>query len=276
MKKITKVGVYKGLSYPEYDAIPALRSTYLKKHLHSPAMCLEPDEETKALIFGNAAHVGVLEGLPKLYEQYQFIPPFDGDKRVKEYRSLKESAALAAEAGGKRLLDDDEHKAILGIKKNISLHPTAKDMLKSEPEVVVVWKDKATGLLCKVRLDGAPFDYNGHRVIPDLKTTDDASESGFARAIKKYHYWFSAAMYLIGASIGFKETIDHFVFVAGEKERPYKVESHELMPSYIELGTAMFHSTLQKELECRKSGVYPAYLCAGIIAQEKPTYLLAE
>jgi len=274
MKKITKPGIYRGLTYPEYDAIPALRSTYLKKFLHCPAMAQEPDKKSAAFDFGIACHTGVLEGLKELYNRYSFIPAFEGDKRTSQYKSLKQATVSAAEIESKIVLDNDDHEAILGIKKNISLHPTAKDFLNSEPEVVVVWKDKATGALCKARLDSSPFTYNGRRVIADLKTTGDASEGGFSQEIKKYGYWFSAAFYLEGASIAFKEQIDTFVIVAGEKERPYKVESHEIMPSYLEHGSVMFHEALQKEMECRKSGVYPAYLCAGVIAQELPSYLV--
>lgn len=273
MKIIKKPGIFRGLSYEEYDLIPALRSTYLKKYLHSPAMSQIPDETTKAMIFGNAAHVGVLESLDELYKRYDFIPAFDGDKRTSQYKSLKQATVQSAEITRKIVLDDDEHKAILGIRKNVYLHPTAKDFLNGEPEIVVVWKDKATGALCKARLDNAPFEYNGHKTIADLKTTGDASESGFANEIKKYGYYMSAAMYMEGASIAFKEQIDHFVIVAGEKELPYKVESHEIMPSYLEYGSIAFHSALQKELECRKTGFYPPWICNGVIAQEKPAYL---
>lgn len=268
MKKISKQGIYRGLSYEEYDSILALRSTYLKKHLHSPAKCQILDTKTtEALVFGVAAHVGVLEGMDELHKRYHFIDKFEGDKRTSEYKKLKASATNQAEITNKILLDAEDLEAIAGIRSNCFIHPTAKLLLaKVEPETVIVFKHKPTGLLCKIRLDIAP--YEGMDVIPDLKTCEDASEDGFKHSINKYHYDFSAAMYCYGASLAFKKEINLALWIAAEKSAPFKVQVHEMGPSRFERASAKFHESLRIELECQKSGVWPAYLDGGVYVQD--------
>ena len=277
MKKITKPGVYKNLTYEEYDLIPAIRSTYLKKMLHCPAMTQETDdEETAALKFGVAAHVGVLEGMNELDKRYVVMPKFDGDKRTSAYKELKKATVQLAEIQKKTILAYEDYEDITGIRKNIFLHPTAKDFIRSEPELTVVWKDQETGFLLKARLDGEPFDYHGTVIIPDLKTTVTASEGGFANEIKKHRYYLSAGMYWEGASLALKKKIEMFVIVAVEKKRPYKVEVHGLSEAYMEYGRIEFHKALRKEAECRKRGFYPPWINGGMIVQEKPSYLVPE
>lgn len=275
MKKITKQGIYKGLSYAEYDAIPALRSTYLKRFLHCPAASQVKDEETEALRFGIAAHVGVLEGMEELKKRYAFIPKFEGDKRSGQYKTIKAATIQDAGVLDKIVLDFDDYEAIKGIRSSILSHPTASLFIgKHEPELTAVWKDKETGLICKARFDVAP--YMKLRAITDLKTTVTASEGGFAREISNHGYYFSAAFYLEGASEAMKEKIDIFAIIAAEKKPPYRVEVHELSQEYIEYGNAMFHKALRKEKECQKLGMYEPFLNAGVIVQEKPGYLLVD
>ena len=269
-KAITKPGLYRGLSYSEYDAIEAVRSTYLKKLLHCPAMALEPNEETAALVFGNAAHCFILEGEEEYNKRYAILPKFDGDKRTKEYKAIKESTLQLASIKEQIVLDHEDDEIIRLMHKNIMAHPTAKLFFqkKHDPELVIVWKDKATGLLMKCRLDVAP--YADMKVIVDLKTTVDTSEWGFRNQIEKYHYDMSAAFYLEGANAVLKEKIDLFVFLAPEKHKPCRVHVHELSPQYIEDGSVKMHKALAKEVECRKSGIFEPWTIAGAIVQEPP------
>jgi hypothetical protein len=96
MKKITKPGVYKNLPYDEYDFIPALRSTYLKKHLDCPAATQIAMEETAALRFGIAAHTFLLER-SEFDKRYAVMPDFPcpisrnerGWKMTNECKALK-------------------------------------------------------------------------------------------------------------------------------------------------------------------------------------------
>jgi exodeoxyribonuclease VIII len=278
MKRITKPGVYKGLSYAEYDAIPAIRSSYLKKFLHCPASALVPDDDTPSLSFGIAAHTIILEGVRVFESLYHVMPKFEGDKRTSKYKLLKGKVIAEAALKGidaDHVLPYDDFEAIVNMKVNILKHPTANLLIgKNEPELSVVWKDAETKLLCKARFDVSP--YMDIRAIPDLKTTTNCSEHGFAKEISKFHYYLSAAMYLEGASIALKEKIDLFVVIAVEKKPPYKLEVHELSPEYIERGTVAFHKALRKEKKCREAKFYEPWNNGGIIVQEPPPYLLAE
>lgn len=272
MKKITKQGVYKGLSYAEYDSIPALRSTYLKKHLMCPAATQCPDEETDALRFGIAADCFILEGKEEFDKRYIVIQKYDGDKRKAEWKDIKRAAEQLASVTGKLLIDHEDYEAITIMDHNIRIHPTAKLFIgKQKPKMVVVWKDKATGFLLKAQFDVEPYmEVSGMevRVIPDLKTTVDTSEYGFRKQIEKYHYDLSAAMYLQGASAALKEKVDIFLLIAPEKRFPHRVHVHELSADYIEQGSVKLHEALKKEKECREKGFYEPYLVGGVIVQE--------
>jgi hypothetical protein len=275
MKKITKQGIYRGLSYEEYNSINALRSTYLKKHLLTPAHCLIQDEDSAALRFGIAAHAYTLEGPDVFASQYYVmneIPEPVGfmGKRWKltaEYQKQKKAHEEEAALTGKKIISEEDFNAIVTMKKNILLHPTAKLLMKKvEPEVVCVVKDKETGLLYKVRLDIAP--YEGMDVIPDYKTCEDASEFGFKRSIENYHYDFSMAMYLEAASIAFKKEINLGLWIAAEKSKPHRVQVHEMGKNRLERASAKFHEALRAELACQKSGVWPAFLDGGVYVQD--------
>lgn len=272
MKKVTKPGIYKNLPYEEYDAIPAIRSTYLKKHLLCPAATQIETEKTAALIFGNAAHTFLLEP-SEFKKRYAVMPDFPcpidrnerGWKMTNEYKLKKQSFEI--ENAGKIIITLDDFTAISTMTKNIYDHPTAKLLLeKFEPETTVVWKDRETNLLCKARIDMAP--YQGMNVITDYKTCEDASEFGFRAAINRYHYDFSAAMYLEGASIAFKKEIDLAMWIAAEKSKPHRVEVHEMSAARRDRAGGLFHEALRAEAICRKNNFWPAYLCAGVYVQE--------
>ena len=272
MKKITKPGIFKNLPYEEYDTIPALRSTYLKKHLECPAATQIAMEETAALRFGIAAHTYLLEG-SEFSKRYAVMPDFPcpidrnerGWKMTNEYKLKKQSFEI--DNAGKIIIALEDFTAISTMTKNCLEHPTAKLLLeKFEPETTVVWKDKETGLLCKARIDIAP--YQGMKVIADLKTCEDASEFGFRGAINRYHYDFSAAMYLEGVSIALKQDIDLAMWIASEKSKPHRVEVHEMSAARRDRADGLFHETLRAEAICRKNGKYPAWLFDGVIVQE--------
>lgn len=282
-KPVTKPGIYKNMPYEEYDAIPAIRSTYLKKHLHCAANTLVHTEETEATKFGLAAHAYMLEGEDIFNRQYAVMPDFPcppsrserGWKNTNEYKALK--SEFESQHEGKEIITQNNFDKILSIQLNCLSHPTIRLAFASiEPETVIVWMDKETGILCKIRMDIAPFFLGDELVIADLKTTVDASEQGFAREIINHGYYVSVGMYLEGASIAYKKDILNMVLIACEKENPFRVEPHGFGNEYVTFGNDEFHRLLRKEAECIKSGVRNPWMHGGVIVQERPRYLIPE
>jgi hypothetical protein len=116
--------------------------------------------------------------------------------------------------------------------------------------------------MLKVRPDALSV---AHPVIVDLKTTRDASYSGFIKAIQNLHYHLSAAMYLEGVN-QCRELLEHtrhfaytkFVFVCVENEPPYPTAVYELAPEYIELGKVLYRRAMRTLRDARQND-WPAY-----------------
>ena len=84
-------------------------------------------------------------------------------------------------------------------------------------EVVLTWDHPEHGFPCKCKVDWLP---EAHRCIVDLKTCQDASPSGFRRALTAYGYAHQASWYLQGAlSNGLYS--DAMVFACVESAAPY-------------------------------------------------------
>ena len=79
-------------------------------------------------------------------------------------------------------------------------------------EDIVVWKNKRTNINCKGKLD---IVNSKKRFIADLKSTGDASLSGFKKSIRNFKYHKQAAFYL--DALGY----DDYYIIAVEKTAPY-------------------------------------------------------
>ncbi len=198
----------------EYHAIDAVSNSLITQILRSPAHAraylTQQREPTKAMEFGTAFHAAILEPL-SFARTYDV---FDGDRRTKagkeEYERLTSS--------GIKLLSADDMATIQGMMQSVHSHVAAAELLREgEAELSVTWTDDATGLPCKCRPDWWIGD-----TLVDVKTTDDASPEGFARAIAKYGYHRQAAWYLQGTGAA------RFKFIAVEKTAPYAVGVYEL------------------------------------------------
>jgi hypothetical protein len=84
----------------------------------------------------------------------------------------------------------------------IRRHPLAAALLDpayGAPEQSGFWIDEATGIRCRVRFDWLPSIQSGRLIIPDYKTTTDASDDALQKDIAKYGYNQQADWYETGA-----------------------------------------------------------------------------
>ncbi len=245
------------LSFKDYRAIDARNWSSLKNYSKTPAHYLEaqnnPTQTTPAMLVGSAVHCLVLDG-PAVFSGCYAVAP-ECDKRTKAGKEL--FAEFVAASEGKEILTPDQDKQVQAMAATVLNHPTARKILTlcTRTELSVTWWDDKNGLGCKGRID-AYNPTNG--LLVDLKTTDDASPTAFARTCAKYQYHGQAAFYLDGMlSAGAYAT--QFLFVVVEKAPPFAVAVYVADESMIEAGRLLVSEYLCKHAECLATDTWPGY-----------------
>lgn len=210
----------------------------------------EPENDTDALIFGNAVHTFILE--PEKYEHTFLVVP-KVDRRTSEGKA--KYARLTANLGDKKIITEELHEQVIKISESINKHPFAKDLISNaQYEKSIYWNDPETGILCKCR----PDIWRNNSVC-DLKTTNDASQSAFQRSIYGYGYHIQAAMIREGLLQACNQKIEEFVFIAVEKEPPFAVGVYLLSKEAIDKGYEEFKEILKHYKLCLENNNWPSY-----------------
>lgn len=230
----------------EYHALDAIGSTDLRNLARSPAHFKAGRsgvfEATAAMQFGTDVHTLVLE--PARVESEWTIERIDRRTKAGKERDAEVAAA------GLRLVDPEDYDVMRRMRDSLQAHPAARRLLEGATvEEPIVWDCEMTGLKCKALPDARKA-----RIMVDLKTTDDASEEGFTRAIARYGYALQQAHYL-DAPVG----CDAFVFVAVEKEPPFAVGTYVIDLISLEKARHRRMSLLELYADCVNRGRWPAY-----------------
>jgi len=218
---------------------------------------LRPDREIKepttAMLFGTAVHLAVLEPLEfdKTYIQMPSINKRTNIGKL-EFESLKEACRFNNQV----LIDPIEYSTILRMRDAIYKHPTAKLLFENGlAEQTFMFQEPNTGANCKIRPDWLD---NSSGLIVDLKTTEDATVSGFAKSAFNYKYHKQAPFYLDGL-----ETIGNsrsgFVFVNIEKTEPFKIGIHYLDGRSMQLGRDTYIRNCETYMKCLETGIWHGY-----------------
>ena len=246
------------MPFAEYCEIPAINNSILarlisKSPLHAKYMRDGDREDTPALSFGRAFHSAVLE--PDVFKQEYAVAP-KVDRRTKVGKA--DWLAFQEANSDKEILSDSDYQLIATMAYSV-INSHAQDYLTDgDAEVTIIWEDKVTGLLCKMRSDYVHWNNN---IIVDLKTTQDASPSGFSRSMFTYRYHQQAAFYMAGykAQTGCSCL---FTFIPVEKASPYALAVYEAGDLTIEAGVNAYKSALLTYKQCVDSGLWPAYQTA--------------
>ena len=112
---------------------------------------------------------------------------------------------------------------------------------QAECEVVRVWKDELTGVLCKGKLDMVC----NQGILADIKTTSCESAEAFRRICQTYDYDRQVAFYWDS----FKQEAlqpKKFVLFGIQKNFPYQIYTYELLPNdyFVKRGRAKYQSLL--------------------------------
>ncbi len=213
-------GIYPGMPFDEYLAIPAASASALKTVAVCPAKLGVEREQTAAMRMGSLTHCAILE--PDALERR--YAPTDLDRR-----GTKAWDAEALAAGGRELVKRADFDEALAMRDAVHAHATARELLADAiTERTLTWTDPETGVPCKARLDI-------YSVCPaDLKTTADASPHGWGMAAISSGYYLQAAHYLEGCrACGLNA--DGMPFIVVEKEFPHVVEVYELDPRLLDI-----------------------------------------
>ena len=260
-KQYEKPGIYDNVPFEVYLAINAISRSYLCKMLNVPAKAKVADVDTQAMLDGRALHKYNLEGEEAFNETYAIGPEVNLATTIGKQAWTK----FEMENSDKKCLrpKDINYEKLKGIRNAIITHPAAWDLLKDgSAEKTIIWRDEETGFLCKARPDKHPSKTDF--VIVDYKSTEDASQEGFDRSVRKFFYFIQDGMYSEGMEIltGKKFL---FAFVVVEKKPPYRTEVYTLDEDIRRVGRSEFHRLLRVERQCRKQKFWPHYKHAGAV-----------
>jgi len=241
------------LDFATYRSLQAVsRSTLTTLLSKSPAHARweldHPKEQTPDMLLGQAVHCALLEH--NAFNERFALRDLDG--RTTEGKAQ----AAAMKARGQAPLSRADWQAVRGMEDAVLSHPVAIQMLQAnlgtKTELSLQWDDVG-GVPCKARLDAwAPGQ------VWDLKSTQDARPSAFARTIFQMSYHLQAAFYLRGAAAcGLKAS--EFRMVTVERDAPHGVYVYRLEDAVLQAADILLDRALETWAECLRTGVYPSY-----------------
>lgn len=255
------------MSNEKYHSMPAVSSSQLKEVLRSPAHYFakyladdrEPNETTPNMHLGSAVHVLFLE--PDVFDREVVVAP-ECNRRTKDGKA--EWEAFCEDAKGRIVLTADQLKDAQRMATSLRAHPFNRIVMegKGHREASIFYRDLESGLACRVRPDYhiAPCADWPNGLILDLKTTDDARPSAFARTIANFGYHTSAAMYCDGFRSHYQtEGRPEFLWLVIERNRPYACAAYQATDETLFIGHAKKREALELIAHCQRMGQWPSY-----------------
>ncbi len=251
-------GIVLGMPHGEYNRVSRVNWSSLKHLSRSPAhyrhQLMQHGADTVARKLGRAVHLATLE--PERFASDCAI--WTGGVR----RGRAWDAFVAANAG-RELLKEDEQEHCLAVQAAVRNDAkAAKYLAGGQGEVTMFWTHSvpALGALpgysmdCKGRID---FKANLGAIV-DLKTTRNASPSGFAKEAWNYRYHTQAAYYVDGYEAATGERLP-YVIVAVENEAPHMVQVYRVPDHILDVGRDEYRDLLSQLNHCRKNAAWPGY-----------------
>jgi PDDEXK-like domain of unknown function (DUF3799) len=245
---MTTQGIYlRGeIDYFDLDAVNySTLKEFAKSPLHYRHRLTAQRSPTKAMQRGTLTHTAILEP-DRLPIDFAV---FDGERRGNAWKDYKEANA------GRDIVTVSEYQVALRMRDAVRSDPVAGPLVAGgHREAAVVWRDAASDILCKGKLDLIRDDH----VIVDLKTAACVRHFEFAKAVANQQYHVQAAMY----SDGYERVTlkaPRYVIVAVESCEPYDVVVYELGDDVIGPGRDEYSRYLARLKECRETNCWPGY-----------------
>ena len=176
-------------------------------------------------------------------------------------------------AAGKVPLRPKDYTVAVAMSEAVRRHPLAGKLLRAgRPEQTLVWRDEATGVLCKAKVDWL----RPHGGMVDLKSAQDASEEALTKAAAgDRSYAVQDAFYRRGFRAVFGVE-PWFSFITVEKEPPYLVHVNQLSERATTWGDQQVTKALEIFRDCTASGVWPGYPTDAITEIDLPGWVRTE
>lgn len=230
---------------------------------------------TKALAFGSAAHALLLGD--EAFNQRHIVQPFKDYARIEEiddvtwkpkpaksddpalvesgeirYKSVWREKMLEAK---KVIVTMDDLAHIKNMAEVLNGDPRLEGIMGGDVEQSCFWRDEATGLFLKSRLDVRPL---GDTLV-DLKTCVSASPYGCEKSIRERGYDQQFALGAEGLLIAGGHKIYAHMAVFIEKTPPYAVTPQEIGAQAIWRAAQRNRRALDTAALCLERGEWPSY-----------------
>lgn len=245
------------LSREQYDAVEAVNWSTLKHLGRSPAHYIHgltpSTDDTDAKQRGRVLHYAVFE--PERYRHQVAV--------WHEKRQGKAFDDFAKANAGKEIITSRMRDNVEACAKAVRFSSQAARYVASgRAEQAVLWRyDEpkvadlpSFSMQCKSMLDFI----SDEGVIADLKSTRDASPTGFAREVLRYEYHVQAAFYVDALKVATGRTLP-FVFIAVEAAAPQVVQVYRVNDDDIQLGRERYMQLLAQLNVCREESRWHGY-----------------
>jgi len=260
-KKVVQVpGIYtrREVEYSEIDAVnQSTLKAMAKSPLHYKSGLTSQKKQTNPMRLGSLTHTALLE--PDWLElEYALWAPRDpktGELKKDDFKGNDYLAFLtAATLEGRTVIKQRDLDGALRIAEAIHANQLAMRYLREmRAEPILVWRDEATGIVCKARLDGVS------RSVPDvlveLKTAVDVAPWAFESAFAKRMYHMQTAFYSDGWKACTGRDLHGGKCIAVENTEPHDVIVYDLA-EVTDVGRETYRELLGKVADCRKSGLW--------------------
>lgn len=273
-------GIYFNLSNEDYHKDPAISCSGVKDLLDNPKIYWhnslnpkkEQSEDSRALMYGRAAHCLLLE--PEQFDK-DFIVLDKDDLKIgsdyynkvkddstfdKNFKLPKTPKALTIKyIGKKNLIKKEDYNKMKAAVNEIKEDSFYDDWFKGGyAEISIFWRDEGTGLMCRSR-----FDYLNINFAVDYKTTFKVKD--IKKSIANFSYNLQSTIYLrgLGSLINKSDIfIDgnneqkewvktlaknndfNFRFLFQEKTEPYLTRSATLACDILDQSNVLFQTAL--------------------------------
>lgn len=208
------------------------------------------DGRTPAMIFGSAVHaltlgtadLAVFDGgswTSKAAERFLAEHDPDGDDAPILARDVAAAKAMAA--------------ALLA-------HPIVQmGLANGEPEQAMFAQHPETGVWLRGKVDYLARAAGGHLIVTDIKTTECAHESEFARTVGKLSYHVQDAHYArIIRLLKLAKSVT-MIFATVEKAPPYLVNVHEIDGEDLKRADELGEMAIRRFAHCLETGQWDGY-----------------
>lgn len=288
-------GLYR-CSDPVYRRIRAVNASRLKLCRESMAAFQrnEPRDETDSMRFGRAIDCFALEGREAFERRYVVAPKINfsvkgapeayvawandllGDSVVSANGTaddIRRSFVEAMQARGGDVVDADWLPTIEAMREAIRRNPNAEHHLTGpgEAHVVMVWRDKETGIPAKAQCDRVQARAAGGVWIPDLKVCSDMgyaepwSDTERWRSIERYCRDYQLPIAAVHYESGWRHVAEalgldpkaYTTFIMVEKSKTPRCLWVTLGQETMALAQNRLRGWMRDIAGCARSGVWP-------------------